>query len=39
MSSMMATAIAVHAVIMAGVLVEGFSVLKTRAASSGEFTF
>lgn len=36
---MMATAIAVHAVIMAGVFVEGFSALKTRASLSGEFTF
>lgn len=39
MSSMIATAVAFHAVFMAGVSVEGFSALRTKATLSGEFTF
>lgn len=39
MSSMIATAVAFHAVFMAGVCVEAFSALKSKATLSGEFTF
>lgn len=39
MSAMIATTIVVHALLMSGVLVSGFSFPKSRTSQSGESTF